>query len=181
MTEVGCDITDFYPRPLRGGRLLLGVPADRPKVFLSTPSARRATNDRTIGFSNCEFLSTPSARRATESKRQKADPQAISIHALCEEGDYRLPPKISIVYAFLSTPSARRATFSLILFQRSRPISIHALCEEGDHLLCHGLLPHLYFYPRPLRGGRPFAGLFIFAPKLFLSTPSARRATHLLL
>ena len=35
-------------------------------------------------------------------------------------------------------------------------ISIHALCEEGDILRC-SLLPHLTdFYPRPLRGGRPF-------------------------
>ena len=38
------------------------------------------------------FLSTPSARRATLSVRQKQQPQVISIHALREEGDRTLSP-----------------------------------------------------------------------------------------
>ena len=33
------------------------------------------------------FLSTPSARRATEDLIHEANMRAISIHALCEEGD----------------------------------------------------------------------------------------------
>ena len=33
--------------------------------FLSTPSARRATNEGTANADNLIFLSTPSARRAT--------------------------------------------------------------------------------------------------------------------
>ena len=55
---------------------------------------------------------------------------------------------------FLSTPSARRATWLSSLSARRWRISIHALCEEGDAAdpLCG--LPLLYFYPRPLRGGR---------------------------
>ena len=34
---------NFYPRPPRGGRLLGPVAPGRTKKFLSTPSARRAT------------------------------------------------------------------------------------------------------------------------------------------
>ena len=33
------------------------------------------------------FLSTPSARRATKIARDRAEEMEISIHALCEEGD----------------------------------------------------------------------------------------------
>ena len=80
---------NFYPRPPRGGRQLkvknfniflkISIHALREegdyndceipllkKVFLSTPSARRATvpNNRLID-NQFAFLSTPSARRAT--------------------------------------------------------------------------------------------------------------------
>ena len=62
----------FYPRPPRGGRR---------KLCLSSGDNRR-------------FLSTPSARRATDVLRGHAVGQQISIHALREEGDrspHRLP------------------------------------------------------------------------------------------
>ena len=57
-------------------------------IFLSTPSARRATCGscpalRTIAV----FLSTPSARRATGGQHLACHPALISIHALREEGD----------------------------------------------------------------------------------------------
>ena len=56
-------------------------------------------------------------------------------------------------------------------------ISIHALREEGDfHQLTHGQI-QVDFYPRPPRGGRPALGGKQFGFNLFLSTPSARRAT----
>ena len=64
--EVTIPMTDFYPRPPRGGR-----PHDvRIRLaylkFLSTPSARRATNnERHFNQIPQIFLSTPSARRAT--------------------------------------------------------------------------------------------------------------------
>ena len=57
-------------------------------LFLSTPSARRATLHPSI--SPCctpKFLSTPSARRATTSAADEGNAPAISIHALREEGD----------------------------------------------------------------------------------------------
>ena len=37
---------NFYPRPLRGGRLSSDGQLTRPPIFLSTPSARRATASR---------------------------------------------------------------------------------------------------------------------------------------
>ena len=56
----------------------------------------------------------------------------ISIHALREEGDFRLC-----------------AAFS------SPPISIHALREEGDVRFGRRASHGSDFYPRPPRGGRP--------------------------
>ena len=145
----------FYPRPPRGGRPWYNRPNTKHKTFLSTPSARRATQGMTPAqVLDCLFLSTPSARRATHGVVFTRREQRISIHALREEGDYSFaiclssfayfyprpprggrPPILGIVLLyiiFLSTPSARRAT-----------------CRE----FCVLLLP-LYFYPRPPRGGR---------------------------
>ena len=148
--------TNFYPRPPRGGRRETRKPTRRRSKFLSTPSARRATESISIGV---HLL-------------------IISIHALREEGDnlpavfrafskdfYPRPPRggrlfIAVVktrcfyyfyprpprggrhrvgraapgfFTFLSTPSARRAT---LWTGAEKPggqrISIHALREEGD-------------------------------------------------
>ena len=170
-------------------------------IFLSTPSARRATGriDYETHRRNI-FLSTPSARRATQQPERMGDRHQISIHALREEGDQkghteRRRQAISIHAlreegdipesyteldgsVFLSTPSARRATYHLQPCFR----------QWG------------YFYPRPPRGGRlqnggeccgrvvisihalreegdvEVSGSFPPA-RIFLSTPSARRAT----
>ena len=56
-------------------------------AFLPTPSARRATSGFASTASAQEFLPTPSARRATAVPRYKVGGQAISTHALREEGD----------------------------------------------------------------------------------------------
>ena len=56
-------------------------------LFLSTPSARRATQELTHGPVHSIFLSTPSARRATVVQHSLCDNILISIHALREEGD----------------------------------------------------------------------------------------------
>ena len=147
--------------------------------FLSTPSARRATAPpRTGPAQGNEFLSTPSARRAT-----------------------RWSTFADVAALFLSTPSARRATpeawswqttadhfyprpprggrlFSLFSGFLPLLISIHALREEGD------FSPQIFFMPCTIsihalreEGDEPptcaIDGCF-----LFLSTPSARRATR---
>ena len=101
----------------------------------------------------------------------------ISIHALCEEGDFMFLLLSFKAKRFLSTPSARRATEVILLWQDSKKISIHALCEEGDACCCGHTWLSAYFYPRPLRGGRLSVNGFAHILVLFLSTPSARRAT----
>ena len=145
------------------------------------------------------FLSTPSARRATAALVHFAALAVISIHALREEGDVAAGKVERVDFLFLSTPSARRATHAAVRIDRllrflstpsarratstrdnpvtvalflSTPsarratttpsgksvdakISIHALREEGDCFCC-------WVYP---------------LMDLFLSTPSARRAT----
>ena len=56
------------------------------------------------------FLSTPSARRATQWMFAQSSVMVISIHALREEGDIPFSSASSDSFLFLSTPSARRAT-----------------------------------------------------------------------
>ena len=128
-------IKHFYPRPPRGGRQqmetdlcllrIISIHALREEgdelasslpalmsLFLSTPSARRATLQgwsasapsryfyprpprggrqvcQNVISSAAIFLSTPSARRATEQRHHSPYRCAISIHALREEGDRR--------------------------------------------------------------------------------------------
>ena len=78
---------DFYPRPPRGGRQTIADLLLMFGKFLSTPSARRAT-DYLIDYAvTYAFLSTPSARRATDYRSQTDSQKNISIHALREEGD----------------------------------------------------------------------------------------------
>ena len=169
----------FYPRPPRGGRLLVPRNLTDYQVFLSTPSARRATREHTL---HC------------------AD-STISIHALREEGDGPLTCAFDISSQFLSTPSARRATVAEasavreeILFlstPSARRATAHLRCSYyrqwyfyprpprgGRPQSCTLNLPcYENFYPRPPRGGRRFRRVCVRCPRLFLSTPSARRAT----
>ena len=170
----------------------------------------------------CLFLSTPSARRATPYQQYCINRIVISIHALREEGDAALwPARLCWRYfyprpprggrrpsaarrqtdpQFLSTPSARRATCLDLRQGWNQAISIHALREEGDSTHDRHKQYDAYFYPRPPRGGRLVdvgsqavsTHISIHALReegdaavaradtmdnLFLSTPSARRAT----
>ena len=101
----------------------------------------------------------------------------ISIHALREEGDRPRWQPGGLRQAFLSTPSARRATELDGFTEYTESISIHALREEGDAVGARRLTDKQNFYPRPPRGGRLAAQSNGGAEPLFLSTPSARRAT----
>ena len=105
------------------------------------------------------FLSTPSVRRATVSSPRCAPAQTV----------------------FLSTPSARRATLSRLGFCRWQSISIHALREEGDCASFSTTSRRCDFYPRPPRGGRLGKQIVRHISVRFLSTPSARRATAIVL
>ena len=250
-----------------GDRVIL-VSVSWDDLFLSTPSARRATGAIHGRDFNMEFLSTPSARRATwllprprripsdfyprpprGGRRDKVLHKVIPIHFYPRppRGGRRLPVRVrGNGQEFLSTPSARRATCSVsgpakqaknfyprpprggrqggamerrrsVQYFYPRPprggrrstaghhrnrryfyprpprggrrllgltpdgifgISIHALREEGDSAQTV-LMPRTTrnFYPRPPRGGRPCAAGAVSTTRIFLSTPSARRAT----
>ena len=146
---------NFYPRPPRGGRRWRGDSVGLDQVFLSTPSARRATLRQ-----RPEHLPL---RISIHALREEGDGvpsflplgRNISIHALREEGDRGGVGVTAMSQRFLSTPSARRAT----RWRRDR------WCRRT------------YFYPRPPRGGRPTLTPSLSATIRFLSTPSARRAT----
>ena len=168
----------FYPRPPRGGRQLLwiscrcfqriSIHALREEgdlwkslllrsrsVFLSTPSARRATlhpcgqlvllfisihalreegdgGNAYFNSSCSNFYPRPPRGGRLHHNGYYTSEWLISIHALREEGDEKSILDYMGVPTFLSTPSARRATSASTAF----------------------LPPLPYFYPRPPRGGR---------------------------
>ena len=128
------------------------------ELFLSTPSARRATwcgavrgwlratiSIHALREEGDRLKINPFARksyfypRPPRGGRQKT-PRLwytrgdISIHALREEGD--LGATIDRLHRaiFLSTPSARRATTEDSIHADGVAISIHALREEGDRV-----------------------------------------------
>ena len=80
--------------------------------------------------------------------------------------------------AFLSTPSARRATGNGGIFRTLHNISIHALREEGDRQFVECGPGDFCISIHALReeGDNIPSSLIVLSP-IFLSTPSARRAT----
>ena len=172
------------------------------REFLSTPSARRATHHKILpdlppiisihalreegdpdGSAPCPrtgyFYPRPPRGGRPVCVLNHFENRLISIHALREEGDV-----------------------GVVGVHRSVGISIHALREEGDSSGSPCLPVPIdfyprpprggrrlsrskrsgsvsYFYPRPPRGGRLANGAKVIAVPVFLSTPSARRATCL--
>ena len=151
----GTAATDFYPRPPRGGRRYQNTTGANWKLFLSTPSARRATAvQRVQRTRNRNFYPRPPRGGRRYGRIKDAEAEFISIHALREEGDVQCVIDCVQLFQFLSTPSARRATLPPGDTSQHIYISIHALREEGDRrLIAQGLIPG-NFYPRPPRGGR---------------------------
>ena len=124
--------SDFYPRPPRGGRLQRAPRPSSLVYFYPRPPRGGRPTTRCSPTTTKIFLSTPSARRATRKPGSGAEPKAISIHALREEGDTHVSFPCFHARLFLSTPSARRATQARSGHQVAQDISIHALREEGD-------------------------------------------------
>ena len=126
------------------------------KVFLSTPSARRATNYEST-WRDGIFISIHALREEGDDVPAVCPSIfTISIHALREEGD----PTIQCTgcVASISIHALREEGDTLTLKARLlKIISIHALREEGDGFSSMYLSIASYFYPRPPRGGRPQA------------------------
>ena len=149
--------THFYPRPPRGGRPQGAEEGSWP-LFISI-HALREEGDGTVSSratSPSNFYPRPprGGRQAIVAEAIKSI--KISIHALREEGDQRRRARRNGVGA-ISIHALREEgdTDVYALIQSRLDISIHALREEGD--ACSGST------------GR---SLWVF-----LSTPSARRAT----
>ena len=124
------------------------------RLFLSTPSARRATKAFLKEKPIFLFLSTPSARRATAPLILIGGNIMISIHALREEGDFPAVEPWHDDVLFLSTPSARRATTTTFI-RISTSLDFYPRPPRGGRpttLYRAGV--DLHFYPRPPRGGR---------------------------
>ena len=197
-----CSVSDFYPRPPRGGRRWYGFVV--VGVVPISIHALREEGDAPASllvFSTPVFLSTPSARRATEREVKTMKNCYISIHALREEGDITEQEETNVEIHFYPRPP-RGGRPPEAYTRRSqdnfypRPprggrldegeqrhyrviISIHALREEGDPGGKYVAQCKQDFYPRPPRGGRPWVWPGHTTPTTFLSTPSARRATVL--
>ena len=102
-------------------------------IFLSTPSARRATVEFFNDFPNgTNFYPRPPRGGRPAQTPHPCGELAISIHALREEGDIMASTTYAQQWLFLSTPSARRATAPFGGLMEVLDISIHALREEGD-------------------------------------------------
>ena len=169
----------FYPRPPRGGRPVvvvhvcfiqpISIHALREEGDTAAPVAAAAVS---------QFLSTPSARRATLKLGAVRPAGNISIHALREEGDAQSRDGLC-AGCDISIHALREEGDKLLpmLYEPDVDISIHALREEGDPASCRRATQNTYFYPRPPRGGRRTSTRDFGVLLLFLSTPSARRAT----
>ncbi len=171
-------VFDFYPRPPRGGRRVMGYRTAEDVLFLSTPSARRATGAaKAQDHCGGDFYPRP-PRGGRRTQNATVFCCSNFIHALREEGDgcigrlphrhnhfYPRPPRggrhqsltpTMGVKQFLSTPSARRAT-----------------AESAERETAGEFLST----PSARRATitTPLICLLIL---VFLSTPSARRATY---
>ena len=123
--------------------------------FLSTPSVRRATVDGPVSVQLVEFLSTPSVRRATVPKFSRLFWICYFYPRPPRGGRPKNPFRNNKSTHFCPRPprGGRRR-------RRCRPQS------------------WIYFYPRPPRGGRQAIKVTSGYRCVFLSTPSARRATR---
>ena len=150
-----CMFGYFYPRPPRGGRRLACRCPGQRETFLSTPSARRAT---------CVCCDT-----FTHGK--------ISIHALREEGDKVSGGALAAFIYFYPRPP-RGGRPAAAIHGRGLAGDFYPRPPRGGRLLGGSLtLCIANFYPRPPRGGRRQPVLLRRRGAIFLSTPSARRAT----
>ena len=192
--------SDFYPRPPRGGRLRKPLSWCAIWRFLSTPSARRATS-RQLWMALPSMISIHALREEGDFGPFSGKMfSLISIHALREEGDmmfalwmpmscyfYPRPPRggrldphrFTAVSLDISIHALREEGDLLAeIVKLVELISIHALREEGDTGTPATATPATDFYPRPPRGGRPSqSDSMVSFSSIFLSTPSARRAT----
>ena len=125
-----------------------------------------------------DFYPRPPRGGRLERRAQGGTVGTISIHALREEGDNTKNASTIQANVFLSTPSARRATLMFTASTYPCRISIHALREEGDMKFTFVYDPAMVISIHALREEGDSSRWSFWVPCwIFLSTPSARRAT----
>ena len=123
---------NFYPRPPRGGRRI---------------SPALARDSRT-------FLSTPSARRATQHQHRKRLCWCISIHALREEGDLH-PLFLDAIISDISIHALREeGDLQALAVSRFGSDFYPRPPRGGRRPWAFTTRLSVNFYPRPPRGGR---------------------------
>ena len=169
--------------------------------FLSTPSARRATESLRPGRRPCNFYPRP-PRGGRHHPPGSGHPRKNFYPRPPRGGRLMsMPSCVEIGNFYPRPPRGGRPAVAGIPRQVCEQISIHALREEGDSYAYRWTSGPQHFYPRPPRGGRPSRQIpTISAPDnfyprpprggrpssqlvgtmlpKFLSTPSARRATQ---
>ena len=197
-------MSDFYPRPPRGGRPASAAATVASLEFLSTPSARRATTfhlfitlvtsyfyprpprggrrwQRPRSTLTLKFLSTPSARRATKPQRRQAWRLVYFYPRPPRGGRHGYEEQTSYDKIFLSTPSARRATATFAAAVQdlekflSTPSARRATCACN---VVQIQLDKISIHALREEGDAQLSGNNREGMQ-FLSTPSARRATWL--
>ena len=126
------------------------------RISISIHALREEGDIGFVGFPSAPFISIHALREEGDGRRigREIPIQKISIHALREEGDL-LTLALSGALSISIHALREEGDVSMQACFAPSEISIHALREEGDH---------------SLRSTR-------CCPILFLSTPSARRAT----
>ena len=148
---------NFYPRPPRGGRRRGRRRRFSPAGYFYPRPPRGGRQHPLLAVCSLfDFYPRPPRGGRPISYNSSPTLILISIHALREEGDLRQAIAVQHIL-----------------------ISIHALREEGDVRLRQQHSSDRNFYPRPPRGGRPCPFCGLGRQLVFLSTPSARRATSL--
>ena len=169
----------FYPRPPRGGRQGVTKVINETAIFLSTPSARRATKAALAGLSVIgDFYPRPPRGGRLFPVAGSCYNTKISIHALREEGDHPDSCTGRRHAYFYPRPPRGGRQLNNNLNPPTRKISIHALREEGDSTACSPRFANTGFLSTP-SARRATCGCLasLCSSQQFLSTPSARRAT----
>ena len=148
---------DFYPRPPRGGRLPSLCHSQKPfcDFYPRPPRGGRQGNTAALSVTTI-FLSTPSARRAT-TMCSSSSVTAVNFYPRPPRGGRRSRDghRADDRGHFYPRPPRGGRLCGVQRALKNRVISIHALREEGDRRSTRSSRAVQNFYPRPPRGGRP--------------------------
>ena len=146
---------DFYPRPPRGGRPFDLRDAVNGFVFLSTPSARRATQPSRSQTQRTSYFYPRPPRGGRRARLRARACMSIYFYPRPPRGGRQQQKQRRLKSEqFLSTPSARRATSGMIYSPRSSKFLSTPSARRATAATISEITPTTDFYPRPPRGGR---------------------------